>query len=530
MSKACRNLSSAGGAFLLLVALVACGSIADQGPQTESAVASLQLSNDATTLHDGEFQLLNFTSSTAEVSLNDDTASYMFVVTSPARTKRSYSATLQNQNAKQMVTAGDDAEDFHQFMRDMEPVLARTEDEINPPSQDFKNSVLTPSIGSTREFKVLSTLGSISAYQTVTARLRRVSSVSYVYVDVTAESRSSKDLSDGDIEALASDFDDVAVPFERRVYGSESDVDGDGHMTLLMTPVLNQFQGTGGGIVTGFFFPGDVFAPSSSNPASNQMEIFYTLVPDNKGTYGVPMDHDFTLHNLLPGVLAHEYQHMISYNQHVLMRHAGSEEAWLNEGLSHLTEDLTGFGRENPSRVQLYLNAIGTTSVMPSGSPNLAERGGIYLLLRYLYEQSANPDQFLSRLLQTSSSGVTNLEAAFQGPSDFNEVGEFLQRWGIALAVSGLNISSDPRFNYQARANHPQTDYFTGICLHCDPQDGRQTQLNGPNMISVNSAPANFNVPAAGVMILKVANPPTNIQISGEADAALRGAIVRTPL
>ena len=44
----------------------------------------------------------------------------------------------------------------------------------------------------------------------------------------------------------------------------------------------------------------------------------------------------------LPGVFIHEFQHMISFNQHVLVRGGTSEDTWLNEGLSHFAEELGG--------------------------------------------------------------------------------------------------------------------------------------------------------------------------------------------
>ena len=51
--------------------------------------------------------------------------------------------------------------------------------------------------------------------------------------------------------------------------------------------------------------------------------------------------------NSYRSLLAHEFQHLISFNQHVLLRPGGdSEVSWLNEGMSHVTEDLVGDHRE----------------------------------------------------------------------------------------------------------------------------------------------------------------------------------------
>ena len=41
-------------------------------------------------------------------------------------------------------------------------------------------------------------------------------------------------------------------------------------------------------------------------------------------------------------MIIHEFQHMISFNQHVLVRGGNAEETWLNEGLSSFAEELGG--------------------------------------------------------------------------------------------------------------------------------------------------------------------------------------------
>ena len=44
----------------------------------------------------------------------------------------------------------------------------------------------------------------------------------------------------------------------------------------------------------------------------------------------------------MPATFVHEFQHMISFGQHVLARGGASESLWLNEGLSHIAEELAG--------------------------------------------------------------------------------------------------------------------------------------------------------------------------------------------
>jgi hypothetical protein len=41
-------------------------------------------------------------------------------------------------------------------------------------------------------------------------------------------------------------------------------------------------------------------------------------------------------------LLAHEFQHLISYNQHVLVHDGMSEISSINKAMSHVAEDLVG--------------------------------------------------------------------------------------------------------------------------------------------------------------------------------------------
>jgi len=253
---------------------------------------------------------------------------------------------------------GDDQDQnpMHELVRAWAGVFATSPDveEVSAPTNLALALAPAESIGDTKSFHVLDSLSSIGSFTEVQGRLRYAEGNLRVYVDT--EMDGSADLTDADVEALADGFAQNAIPLEQNLFGVESDVNGDNTVTVLMTPVLNRFC-LSNGIVTGFFFPGDLFARTGSNPASNEQEIFYTLVPNPSGSFCRSLGVDFTLKNILPGVLAHEYQHMISFNKHVLENGGSTEESWLNEGLSHLAEDLTGYGQENPSRVNLFLNS-----------------------------------------------------------------------------------------------------------------------------------------------------------------------------
>ncbi len=384
-------------------------------------------------------------------------------------------------------------------------------------------SVKAQSLGDREVFRVLSSLSSPSSYVEVTGVVRHVGSNVLCYVD----SRVSEDiLSDADVDGLCGDFDGE-VGEMAALLGDSSDVDDDGKVHVLMTPQINMLGALGGGIITGYFYAADLYSRSGDNQVSNDREIIYTLVPDPDGSWGAQVEKSFAMQNLLPAVLPHELQHAISYNQHVFVNGGAAEENWLNEALSHFMEDYMGHGRENPSRYSLYLSSPSTYGIVTSGSPNLYERGGSYLFLRYLYEQASDGEAFLSRLVQTGNGGVENLVEAFQGPSDMDDLQEMLERWAIALAMTDRGISSDYRFVYQPRVRDTDTGEWKGVCLACDPEDGRGTQLAGVHLNNYGTGYLSASVDGAAAKFFDVDTLPNEINFDSASSQDNFAILVR---
>src|SRR5690606_2216800 len=132
-------------------------------------------------------------------------------------------------------------------------------------------------------------------------------------------------------------FDDPIFPTVTGAFGEPSDVDGNGRIIILFTPVVNELTPRGAaGFVAGFFYGLDLTEGANSNRA----EIFYSVVPDPGGRYGDPRSRDDILRTV-PGVLAHELQHMVHFHERMMRRQAPRPEAvWLSEALAHMAEDL----------------------------------------------------------------------------------------------------------------------------------------------------------------------------------------------
>jgi hypothetical protein len=227
-------------------------------------------------------------------------------------------------------------------------------------------------------------------------------------------------------------------------FGATSDIDANGRTFVLFTPIVNRLtlgSGQCGSYVAGFFNGADLSGSSNGNRA----EIFYSSVPGEPA--GGPTCNPLSqavVRNSAPATFIHELQHMISYNQHVLVRSAGTEDIWLNEGLSHIAEELGGKlyearypcpnlppcpaspGRAStaqifPDSAQGFLppnfgNAYDFFSsredfslTSPTGFGTIEERGVAWLFLRWLMDQKG--DSKTRELVQTRNVGTANIEA-----------------------------------------------------------------------------------------------------------------------
>ncbi len=141
-------------------------------------------------------------------------------------------------------------------------------------------------------------------------------------------------------------FEERIYPVDTRVFGAESDVDRNGKLTLFFTHELGAHLD--GGWLIGYFGNNDLLrvrdqSRDCSGTASNHADILYMndIANGQANGYG---SSDLA-GSVFPATIAHELQHLINLNQRCLLRACTEPEAtWVNEGLSKVAEDLTGFG------------------------------------------------------------------------------------------------------------------------------------------------------------------------------------------
>ncbi|MEE8573649.1 MAG: Ig-like domain-containing protein, partial [Gemmatimonadota bacterium] len=315
---------------------------------------------------------------------------------------------------------------FHDFLRRQEEGFARLPKPAGAVTAPVAGLVSGIEVGDRRDFRVCDkvTCSQVEDFPKITAEAKYVGDHAAIYLDINAPDT----LTTAIFEEFGTLFEDDLYDVATRAFGSESDVDENGHVLILMTPVVNGLTPETDcetSIVTGFFFAIDVDPAFRNDPRSNQGEVFYALTPDPDGERGCAHSVE-RVRRLVPVTFIHELQHMISYNQHVLVRGGSSEVLWLNEGLSHISEELAALhfaslGDEvrfsdfvigDLYNAYLYLENPGATFVMFSeGTGTLAERGGNWLMLRWLLDHFGE-EAVTRRLVESDLTGAANLEEA----------------------------------------------------------------------------------------------------------------------
>jgi len=279
------------------------------------------------------------------------------------------------------------------------------------------------------------------AYTSVTANLRYTGQHTLIYVDVDTP---EANLPQARIDEIGARFDDVDHDTDVMHFGAETDIDSNGKVMVLLSPVVNALSSTSDGswYIGGFFNPADLDVWWSTPGISNHGEIFYAIVPDPTGQWS-PIHHPvLATVAAIKSILAHEFQHMINMGQRHLIQgnlNTPQEELWLNEGLSHLAEGFCGYDDQNTARVKLYLHGDGPSlTSLVQGPANLAERGASYLFCRYL-EDRWNGTSL--DLIGGPEAGPANVAQAIAGAGlDFDQV---FKDWAAAIYLDDRDLDGD---------------------------------------------------------------------------------------
>ena len=488
-----------GIAALLVGALVAaCASESaagpGAGPACGAAVATLE------TLSVGMYAALDPGSDSGCVSfpLNTSTSDVEYlVIAQSAGGIPGDSAPFELRSARLVPTAvsplmarrralrgprGSIAAAFDHLLRGLERGRHRPPAALGPlPTSPGVATVAPPALGSLRTFAVCADLNCVT-FDTVTARAQSVGAHVVIYVDTLAPANG---LDAADIDTLQQVFDTHVYSVDTAAFGSVSDVDSNGVVLTLMTPVVNRSvtaaECSAGGFVTGFFYPGDL--DSIPGSPSNHGEIFYTVVADPNGALSCAHTQA-DVKSFLPSTFLHELQHVISFNQHVLIRNGNPEDIWLDEALSSLAEELGGqsflpdsstfytYVSGDLENAYEYLQDPGDHFLLQASDTVVADFGAGWLYARYLVDQFG--DSLTHKLEQTTLTGTDNVAAQTGLPFTTT-----VTRWALANWVSDLpGFAPPPGLFYRSWSFRQVYASVYQVPFPLVPSSGSGSQVN----------------------------------------------------
>jgi hypothetical protein len=202
--------------------------------------------------------------------------------------------------------------------------------------------------------------------------------------------------------------------------------------------------------------------------------MFYMPVPDPNQVINGNYKSKSSLGSTVLSILVHEEQHLINAGRRIYVNDADAfEEVWLNEGLSHIAEELLyyeesgnsprgniGLSRVQSSQAQVdaintyqlqnlgrsltYLEATETNSPYAQND-NLETRGAIWQLLRYAADRtSANEQATWFNLVNSTTAGQANFNNVLGDIVSLTRdmtVSNFVDDMGLVIDVKYSNVS-----------------------------------------------------------------------------------------
>ncbi|NRD76750.1 hypothetical protein HPT25_04495 [Bacillus sp. BRMEA1] len=285
-------------------------------------------------------------------------------------------------------------------------------------------------------------------------------------------------ISDTDAAKLGAEFDTNIYPEVTNNFGAAPDINHDGKINILCYDIQDDFAETGG-YVAGYFGAEDLY----NTAQSNKSEIFYI---DTYPTMGTGTTKDVTQ---AYSTLAHEFQHMVNFNQNVLVEKGDPMDTWLDEGLAMASEQIySGHGQED--RLAYYNESAAIRNgqsllYWDDAGDTLANYSLSYLFIQYLKIQCGQGDRIFKEIIDDPNNNYKAVEdVAKKYISPNITFGKLMTDFRIALLLkspTGLyGFKGDPFFD----SINPQI--FTGST----------TNLRGGGAVveSFNSAEG-FSVP-----------------------------------
>ncbi|HEY7235461.1 MAG TPA: hypothetical protein VH539_15005 [Gemmatimonadaceae bacterium] len=417
-------------------------------------------------------------------------------------------------------------------------------------SPSFSASSASWSVGDTVALNTRTGNTFADACQVPDLRRGRIVAITNTAIVVADTGNPTGGYTDAEYQTIGLQFDTVYT-MDTGAFGAPSDIDNNGKIIMFFTRAVNELTPTGSqSVVGGFFYGRDLFptadspelGPGSGCPTSNVAEMFYLLVPDPNGVVnGNTRTKSFVQH-LTNSTTAHEFQHLINGSRRLYVNTAATdfEVVWLNEGLSHIAEELLFYNQSagltprqdvdsldfkgNQKNVDSYnynqqsnFGRFRSYLLKPSGNspyaPNdsLATRGATWSFLRYAADHRGTSDaDTWMKLDNSTTTGIANLQNVFG-----SNLTTIFRDWAVA------NIADDVASGQSAQWQHPSWnfravyDYIPSIKLY--PLATVTVGDGSPLSVILNGGGAayvRFTVAANQVGSVKWDAPPASVAMS----------------
>jgi hypothetical protein len=421
------------------------------------------------------------------------------------------------------------------------------------PAPSGRRSSLIPSnvqVGDIVSFNV--SPSACDAINSHPARIVAIGSKAIIAVDTL---NPSGGFSTADYNRFAANFDTLVYPLDVANFGTPTDIDGNGHIVLLFTRAVNELTDANSEAFTGgFFFDRDLFPTTSTTPGfacpgSNFGEMFYLLSPDPAGAINGNVRTRGFVDSLVTPLIGHEFQHLINGSRRMYVNNANDfEVVWLNEGLSHIAEELLFFRQSglsprqnititmlrgsgsginafnedqssNAGRYGEYLKKPSTASPIRDND-SLSTRGATYDFLRYATDRKvrsggAETDVWFA-LVNAKTNGMDNLRAVYG-----TDAAGLLRDWSVSQYTDDVVVNESADYTQPSWNWHNLFQAFNrGTGTYPLPVTTLPTSGTSGSVIPGGAAFYRFAVPANGMASLTLTG-------SGGGATPTQGVVVR---
>jgi hypothetical protein len=358
-----------------------------------------------------------------------------------------------------------------------------------------------------------------------------------------------------DYNRFAANFDTLVYPLDVANFGTPTDIDQNGHIVLLFTRAVNELTAANSEAYTGgFFFDRDLFPATSTTPGfacpgSNFGEMFYLLSPDPTGAINGNVRTRGFVDSLVTPLIGHEFQHLINGSRRMYVNDANDfEVVWLNEGLSHIAEELLFFRQSglpprqnitittlrnsgkgiaafnedqssNAGRYEEYLTKPSTSSPIRDND-SLSTRGATYDFLRYATDRKVRSSGLETdvwfALVNAKTNGMDNMRAVYG-----SDVGGLLRDWSVSQYTDDVVTNESVDYTQPSWNWHNLFQAFNGgTGRYPLPVTTLPTSGTSGTVIPGGAVFYRFAVPANAVASLTLTG-------SGGAATPTQGVVVR---